>query len=184
MKKLVINKKTGYVSNTPFTIYDSRGITFYSSDFVKGNVSYFNLPKGTYYLTGEIKKTKKPKEYILQRLPRRERNLRKGKYSINFSPNKNKCTINHRLKTIIFDTAFKKAPKYILCDIYAHELGHLLYTTENYADRYATNFLLKRGFNPSQIGRSLHVSLSSKNIDRKRDTNNFLKRTIKKSGHG
>lgn len=171
MRKLVINQITGFTTVLPFKIVDERKIEFYSSDFTnaisKGERLNFNLPKGVYFYDGSFTKLNKPVEHKPIELPPFERNFPKRKYKIMFGNNINKCTINHLTGVILFDNAFKIAPKYVLVDIYLHEMGHRYYKTEHLADLYATKRMLEKGFNKSQIGRSIVVSLRSENIERK-----------------
>ncbi len=173
MRKLILEQKTGFETRSPFIIYDEREIEFYSSNFTnkikEGKKAKFNLPKGIYFIQGFIYKLSKPVHFDSIKLPPKERNFPKQRYKIVFGENKkNKCTIFHKKGIIFFDNVFRIAPKYILYDIYFHELGHQYYITEKYADRYATKRLLELGFNPTQIGRSSILSLSSKSIDRKK----------------
>ena len=49
-----------------------------------------------------------------------------------------------------------------------HEFGHKLFKTEKFADQYAKNMMLKRGYNPLQIVSAQLWGLSSQNYDRKR----------------
>lgn len=169
MKEFYLEDKSGFISYNPFRLYDGRGILFYDSDFVKKDIIEFNLPPGKYFLDGKIYKLDRPFEFKKLELPPKQRNYRRKRYQIRFGKNKNKCTVNHRLGTILFDEAFRIAPKYILYDVYAHELGHSYYKSEELADRYASNLMLKWGFNPSQIGRSPILTLTQLNsFDRKR----------------
>ena len=66
-----------------------------------------------------------------------------------------------------------KNGKIIIFFILYHEYGHTLYETEKYADMYAANIMLKRGYNLSQIGLSQLTALSSKQFERK---NNLISR--------
>jgi hypothetical protein len=49
----------------------------------------------------------------------------------------------------------------------AHEIGHYYYYSENKCDNFAKNKMLKMGFNPSQIAKSIHEALSNKSLKRK-----------------
>lgn len=171
MKRIVLKQKTGFQTRLPFVILDERKITFYTSDFTNsiknGETLSFNLPKGVYYYNGSFLKLEKPVQFKEISLPPRERNFEKVKYKIIYSKNPNKCTVNHLNSTITFDNAFRKAPEYIIADIFYHEIGHRYYSTEEYADKYATKKMLEIGYNPSQIGRSSILSLRKENIDRK-----------------
>jgi len=179
MKKLFLEKKTGFSTKNPFVIYESNGNVFYSSDFVdkikKGKRLVFNLPAGKFYLEGFIDRLDKPKVFKNISLPPPERNIPRKRYKIIFGNNPNKCTIYYKAGLIVFDNAFKDAPLYIKYDIYFHELGHHFYKTEKYADLYAVKKMLDYGFNPSQIGRVSIVSLQSSQLERKKFIINKLK---------
>lgn len=184
MKKITLTEKTGFATSLPFRILDDRKIEFYSNDFVdsvsNGERLKFNLPKGVYYYEGYLEKLPKPVFFKEITLPAKERVLPKKKYFIRYGKNPNKCTVNHLTGEIIFDIAFKDAPKYVLYDIYFHELGHRFYITESLADLYATKRLLDLGFNPSQIGRANILSLSARNMQRKEQKFETLKNLFEK----
>lgn len=179
MNVIHLDKKTGFVSKNNFQIFDEKGIEFYSSSFTdnikNGKIHKFNLPKGSFQILGNLIKLTEPVKFSPILLPPKERDFKPKVYKILFEPNKNKCTINHILGTITFDNAFKIAPKYILYDIYFHELGHNYYTTEKFADLYAAKKMLEVGFNPTQIGRSKLVTLSNNSFNRKEFIINRLK---------
>lgn len=171
MKRIILKEKTGFETRLPFTIFDERKITFYADSFTnkieKNETLKFNLPKGVYFYNGSFTKLPKPVEYPSIELPPKERNFDAKRYKIKFGVNPNKCTVNHLLNTITYDNAFRKAPEYILADIFFHELGHRFYSTEKFADLYATKRMLELGYNPSQIGRSAIISLRSESLERK-----------------
>ena len=179
MKKLSIEKKSGFVAYTPFVIYEPNGNVFYSSDFTDKIANKkklcFNLPVGTFFLEGNIHKLDNPRTFKNISLPPHERNLPKKRYRIIFGVNPNKCTIYYKAGLILFDNAFKEAPLYIKYDIYFHELGHHHYKTEKFADLYAVKKMLDYGFNPSQIGRVSVLALGSANLERKKYIINKLK---------
>jgi len=179
---ITVDKKTGFKALSDFTLYDSKGIEFYNNNFTnsfnhKGLLT-FNVPRGTYKVLGFIEKLDKPINYSTLKLPKKERNWVKKNFNVFFVNNKNKCSINRLTGNIYFDHRFKKAPKYILFDILCHEFGHQYYETEHYADMYATNMMLNLGFNPSQIGKSLIITLTQpNNYYRKNKVVNHLKNT-------
>jgi hypothetical protein len=60
------------------------------------------------------------------------------------------------LGIVIFDKSFKKEPKFVIDYILAHEYGHYFYSgrgneSEIDCDTFASNKLLKMGYNPSQL---------------------------------
>lgn len=144
-----------FTSNGFFEIYDNRGVLFYSSNFTllgkSGKPVKFSLPIGVYNVTGIIEKTK-PFKINLPNLPKIERLKKHGSFNLSFDENPNKCTINYKNRTIIFDNKFKTYPSYVLFFILYHEYGHLLYSSEFKADCAAVYIMLLKGFNKSQIG--------------------------------
>ena len=166
MRDLILEQKTGFTTTLPFTIYESNGQVFYSSDFTdkiaKGERLDFNLPLGVYKYDGSFQKLDRPVPVKQISLPIKERNIASKRYDIQFGNNPNKCTIFYDKGLILFDNSFKNKPLYIKYAIYYHELGHHWYRTEAKADLYASKQLLELGFNPSQIGRASLESLSNK----------------------
>lgn len=166
MLRLHLDKKTGFTSALPFNIYDDRGIIFYSSSFTdkidKGERLLFNLPPGDYLYDGVIRRLDKPVDYKLKKLPPKERRRKKKTYKIIYGNNPNKCTIFYDKGIILFDNSFKKLPLFVRWNIYYHELGHHFYKTEKYADLYAYNAMLKKGFNLTQIGLTSLITLTNK----------------------
>jgi hypothetical protein len=57
---------------------------------------------------------------------------------------------------------------YMRFHVYFHEKGHLLYSTEEFADLYSAKKMLDLGFNKSQIGLSNLEMLSEKQNLRKK----------------
>lgn len=162
MKRFSIAQKTGFRNLTPFEILDKNGVLFYGNYFTKKGLDSsinFNLPIGDYFIDGEIMRLNKPVQHNNVTLPKPQRNFKPKKYKITFANNPNKCTIFHNTGLIVFDNFFKNAPRFILLDIYFHELGHNYYKSEQYADMYATKKMLDIGFNPSQIGLSVLITL-------------------------
>ena len=184
MRRLYIKRKTGFKVKDPYKpiiIRDSRGILFYDTTPIIPKVKRFNLPGGfpLYLESGNIEKLPKPVRYKLSRLPIRERYNKPKPFNfrIKFSNNPNKATIFWNHKAITFDSDFLEMPIPMVYFILFHEFGHRLYKTEKYADLYAKNMMLKRGFNPTQIGLAQIYGLSPKNIERKRY---IIRKLIKK----
>lgn len=172
-----MHKKTGFTNLTPtrpVVIRDFRGVEFYSTIGL-GQVESFNLPEGQYFIeSGLIGELEKPVKVKLIEMPTAQRWMRNPEnFNVYFEYNPNKCTIDWDTDTIVFDTAFQTAPLPSIYFILFHEFGHSLYTTEEYADMYAANRMLQKGFNMSQIGMSPLVSLSEKQYNRK---NNLIDR--------
>ncbi len=166
MKDLILEKKTGFRSTMPFTIYELNGNIFYSSDFTdkiaNGQPLEFNIPEGSYKYNGSFVKLDSPVAVKNVMLPPKERFISTKKYDIIFGDNPNKCTIFYDKGIILFDNQFRNAPLYIKYGIYFHELGHHWYRTEGKADLYAAKKMLDKGFNPSQIAMAVMESLTNK----------------------
>ena len=132
--------------------------------------------------TGNIRPLTRPVKYKLYRLPKIERKYPSPyNFKIIFGYNPNKCTVSWIKKTILFDDNLKEKTVPELFFILYHEYGHKKYKTEKYADLYATNMMLKKGYNPSQIGAAPVTSLSSKQLPRKKYiVNKILKHSKRK----
>ncbi len=171
MTGLIVAKKTGFKNNTPgdaIVIRDFRGKIFYSSEGLRC-VKRFNLPEGNYFVeSGDFTVLNDPVFYEPIAVPYPERNFEKPfNYTLIFAPNINKCTINWDRKTITFDPSLLEMDLPALYFVLYHEYGHHLYNTEKYADSYACNMMLKKGYNPSQIGKGQINTLSSRQDYRK-----------------
>jgi hypothetical protein len=170
MRPLNIDKKTGFRSTMPFLINDQRNIIFYSSDFTdkiaSGKPLEFNMMPGKFMYDGNFVKLDSPVPVKNIATPLKERNVKAGRFDIQFGNNPNKCTIFYDAKVILFDNSFLNKPLYIKYTIYFHELAHLYYVTESKADLYACKVLLELGFNPSQICLAFIESLSDASVER------------------
>lgn len=173
MRKLVVTKKTGFkvtIPNIPVIIRDFRGVIFYTTEPLLPSVKKFNLPKGVYFVdSGYFTPMERPRKYKILPLPPPQRNYPKPfKFKVLFGNNPNKCSIIWDLKTILFDRQFLEKPKFVLDFILFHEFGHALYLSEHLADRLSANYMFIRGYNPSQIGTAPFISLSERQIGRKK----------------
>lgn len=173
-RRLKVNSKTGFrnMTNGRVLIHDSYDRPFYDTREIDNVVYRFNLPEGEYILReGMINRLPTPVDYPLLPLPYPERIKRKNpeNFKVLFAPNPHKCTVDWRGETITYDTVFKHAPLPILVLIYQHEIGHRFYNTENYCDRFAHNYMITAGYNPSQIGIPFCETLSDNAYDRKID---------------
>ena len=171
-RRLFLKDKTGFEVNDifkPIVIRDFRGILFYSTEGMTPNVARFNLPAGEYYIdSGNFRALGRPNQVTLSTLPFPERFYPSSEnFKIAFGTNPHKCTIFWKEKLILFDNAFKEKPLSYIDLILFHERGHSLYKTEKYADLYATNEMLKKGYNESQIGTAHLESLSPAQYERK-----------------
>lgn len=177
MDQIILHKKTGFKNlrlSSPIIIRDFRGIVFYSTEGLQP-VKEFNLPEGCYYIDlGLIGEISTPVKVKLIEMPTAERWMKSPEnFAVYFDDNINKCTIDWEEETIVFDNVFKTRPLPEIYYILYHEFGHSLYLTEKYADMYAANRMLMKGYNMSQIGAAQLSALSHAQYDRK---NNLIDR--------
>jgi hypothetical protein len=178
LKPLILKQKTGFINLNPnrlVVIRDFRGKLFYSTEGLRP-VKLFNLPEGQFFIDqGDFIKLDKPVKKKLVQLPKPERHYKPPfDFSIEFGYNENKCTIQWMKKNILFDNSLMEATIPQLWFILCHEFGHALYTTEKYADLFAVNAMLQKGYNESQIGLAPLTVLSTKQIHRKQNVVNKL----------
>ena len=172
-RDLNLTQKTGFKVNNPtvpINIRDSRGILFYTTEPLLPRVSTFNLPAGKYVVdSGYFSPMSVPVKYNMLRLPlMAQRKLPDPfDFSVTFEPNKHKCTVNFIKKQIIFDTSFKERPLPEIYFILFHEFAHQYFKTEKWCDVLAANYMLVKGFNPSQISEAQIKSLSTRQYNRK-----------------
>lgn len=171
MKQFKVNKKSGFlITKLPLVILDHKKRPFYSTEKLKKKIKAFNLPKGEYYLSeGGFKQMSNPVAYSLFKMPKRERFTKPNpkNFKIVFGDNPHKCLIMWDKNTIFFDNKLKGLTIPEIMFILFHEYGHQKYKTEKYCDLYAANMMLKKGFNPSQIGFSSLNNLSENQFERK-----------------
>jgi len=174
MKQISVANKTGFKIANPnrlLVIRDADGRIFYTNEGLIPNVKAFNLPGGLrlFLDQGAILRMPFPVKYKLFQLPKRQRFLKPSprNFKVSFAKNPNRCTIDWNARTITYDTYLKNASIPTNLFILYHEYGHQYYGTEKYADLYSANCMLRRGFNPSQIGMTIIMSLSPEQIDRK-----------------
>lgn len=181
MYKFTIKQKGGFCSPSSIVkIYDKKGNVFYSHENKRGGKIHFNLPAGTYKSEERIKpykfrvyKTRKPYK------PERTFPLPE-KFTFKYVENPNKCTIYLDRGLIIWDKDFFNSllkPEKVF--ILFHEIGHYFYSTEKKCDVFAAYYMLKMGYNPSQIFKSQNITLSNKphTIERKINVFETLKKT-------
>lgn len=172
MQRLYLDKITGFrikETSKPVIIRDDRGLLFYSTEHLVPRAVQFNLPTGEYFIDkGSITALEKPIEYKTIKLPPVERRFPDPfNFEILFGKNPNKCQISWRLKNIFFDESFKEKtiPEFMF--VLMHEFAHQYYKTEKLVDCLAYNYMLKKGYNPSQIGEAQIDTLSSRQAQRK-----------------
>lgn len=93
-------------------------------------------------------------------LPKKERLISKKTKSY-FDPNLNEIAVtNQKTGEIWFGKKFAELPLSARYFVKAHEEGHQFYDSEESADMYAFNELLKKGFSPYQCVSSLEKHLT------------------------
>ncbi len=185
-RTLNVTRKTGFLvtdKSVPISILDFRGISFYRPGMV---VDSFNLPTGKYIIdSGAFTPMINPVKFKLESLPMAETAFAQPPvdFKIFFDDNRNKCSIFWKEKMIVFDRSFADKPLPELYFIYLHEFGHAkygykrLYTmkqAEAFCDMYASNEMLRMGFNPSQIMAAPRNTLS----DRQEYRKNYVEDTL------
>ncbi len=177
-----IKSKKGYFAPQEKIVIFREGckIPFYMFDYsnrVNKFKRHFNLPKGTYTTENNIKKAPIKKQHI-NKLPKKEAHRNNAKkFQLIFAPNPNKATVNFTKKIIILDNKYKHGSFTNIVFILAHEFGHRYYTTEKYADLYAQNYMLKMGFNNSQIMEAIENILTMESSDYRK---NYIYKKLKK----
>lgn len=195
MRDLFVPQKTGFRvldPSKPIIIRDQRGIVFYTTEPMLPRVTWFNLPAGRYKVDqGGIVSTQYPRKYKMITLPPKQRTMKDPtRFKVQFAENPNKCTVSWSMETITFDDSFRSEPLPVLDFILFHEFGHQFYGaamdatqeqkefSEKCCDMFAANRMKQKGYNPSQIGRALITSLSSRQIERKENIVTELKKTL------
>ncbi len=173
--RLVVTHKRGFFSpDKNLRIYDKDRKPFYYH-FKEGGRE-FNLPKGVYYTKNKIKALKLPKKYKYK-FPKKERNIRKPeKIKIFFGKNPHKASVVLQKGIILMDNSFKKFPRFVIEYVLQHEIGHYQFSSETGADAYARCMMLKKGYNPSQIGMASRITLSKSSKHRITKCYNHLKK--------
>lgn len=190
MVELNINAKTGFKitdPNKPVVIRDFRGLFFYSTEGLAPNVEEFNLPGfGKYFVdSGHFKQLPEPVRFKRLALPAIAENKffpDPTQFKIEFGDNPYKCTVSYVKGIIKFDNAFRDASLPQIYFLLYHEYGHQFFKTEKYADFMSANYMMVKGFNPSQIVTAPWTTLSDKQEFRKQllvrriiEVNNGLK---------
>ena len=127
-----------------------------------------------------IQKLDRPVEFKLPPLPKKNHNPKTlPDLKVFFGENPNKCSVFIEKGIILFDNSFKEYPPFVLQFILYHEIGHFYYRgeglkSENNCDVFASHYMLKRGFNPSQIKIAQGITLNS-GLRKKHLVNNLEK---------
>ena len=180
MQLITINSKTGFRSkNGSVRILDKNFQPFYFFDSKPGFI--FNLPAGIYWTVSEIEKAKRPKVFYVPSLPIPEQKNAKlpSDLKIVIGENPHKASVWTKKNVVLLDhELFEIHPKPRIVYIFLHELGHYFYKTEWKADLFAAVYMLKKGYNPSQVFDASRNSLSAKNYKRIEKTFKNLQKNV------
>jgi hypothetical protein len=147
-----LNKKGGFHCDGQVKVHTPDGKVFY--EFKKKTPFYFNLPKGIYHIEGNVKPLKKAIEYKIKEKRKKESDHalpQRNELKIEFGDNPNKASIWVKKHYILLDNRYKDAPQVVKDYLIAHEIGHYRFKTERYADEFAQQVLLDKGYPMSLI---------------------------------
>ncbi len=173
LKRLQLDCKTGFnnTGSSPIVILDEFYREFYNTSEMVNRISQFNLPAGEYYImSGKFQPMASPVNYPLFSMPRLERRMPQNpeNFKINYANNPNTGTIHWDNHYIVLDKSLRSQPFTVLEFIVNHEYAHRFYDKNEHAcDLYATNKMLRAGYNPEQIGYAIVDTLSDGNNARK-----------------
>jgi hypothetical protein len=143
-----LKNKTGFSSSGGAVMVTHAGGKLFYQVERKGPFS-FNLPKGQYVIKGNVKMLSKPIEYKIKANRVQESNHtlpKRGELQIEFGDNPNKASIWVKKHKILIDNRYKDAPEVVKAYLIAHEIGHYRYKTERFADEFAQQVLLDKGY--------------------------------------
>lgn len=156
-----LKTKTGFSCAGAVIVTRPDGSVFYQHK-KKGPFS-FNLPAGVYNIQGQnVKMLKRPIEYKIKAQRKQESDHvlpKPHELRIEFGDNPNKASIWVKKHFILIDNQYRNAPEVIKEYLIAHEIGHYRYKTERFADEFAQQVLLDKGFNMSQIVQAAAATL-------------------------
>ncbi len=174
MGKIIVSRpSTFYTRQRDIVIYDMYNKPFYVNPNMEGSLN-FNLPVGEFFTDNFI--TEKPfKPYVKYCNPN-FKGVDPNSFDIIFTENKNKASINYAGKYIKIDTSHCKDFLPCVYYLFKHEIGHLIngsdihnpnggliFDAELHCDKYAENWMLSHGFNPSQVELSRKTLMSKPN---------------------
>lgn len=139
--------KTGFSSSGGVVMVTRGGKLFYQ---VKRESPFkFNLPKGQYEIKGNVKMLSRPIDYKIKanRIKESDHPLpKRGQLVIEYGDNPNKASIWVNKHRILIDNQYRNAPEVVKAYLIAHEIGHYRYKSEQYADEFAQQILLDKGY--------------------------------------
>jgi hypothetical protein len=160
MRKLAVESKTGFFSDSVVHILDENKRLFYFHPN-KEKCLHFNLPEGKYFIKSDSQLRKLP---VPVKYPELELSFTYEKIplinKVFEKRNPNKATIYVGKKQIDIDSSivnhwFKPAFVFVVF----HELGHNFSKSEIECDKFSFNNMLELGYNPIQCEAARHMLL-------------------------
>lgn len=194
MLPMEVMKPSGfYCEDKTFTIYDVNGFMFYSRKS-KERGTHFNLPAGKFTTDSPNIVPRSFRIYRTPALPSKERNLptpSKVEFKIYDTPNKCIVVREKGIWLIVMSPSLANGQRISKDLAIAHEFGHKYYgganpvtdfdkyiASEMKCDHYAIDYLLRNGYNPSQLNNAEKLTLSNSagSEKRKKYIHEILKR--------
>jgi hypothetical protein len=180
LKTIYIDKLTGFkTSDKNIKVFYKNGMPFYLKPNEKGKEVKFNLLSGIYNTDNNLIKLNLPVKYQLPVLPKIERKIElPNTINVSYGENPNKCSVWLKQGQVLLDNSFKKYPQFVRLFILYHEAGHYFYKTESKCDKFASHYMLKLGYNPSQIVLANKTTITSE--FRKKECFNYNQKVKRK----
>lgn len=160
----VLSEKTGFEASGSVRVLYPDGSVFYAID--KKGPFQFNLPKGRYIFQTPVKRLARPVVFQFKSKRKVEKNIPLPgikDLKIEYGDNPNKATIFLKEFRILFDNQFKTAAPVIKDYLLYHEIGHFLYKSEEFADEFAQESLIRLGYPESLVYKASRDTLSPGN---------------------
>lgn len=151
-------------------IFDKKGNLFYGYNPQNNNPFFFNINISQFTSSGNLRYSDKKLIYNVN-TPGRSVKMPKD-ISIIFTDT-GKASIDRSTGELCLNIRYKDSSKFIIYYLYLHEMGHFLYPTnaartgkrdrykEFQCDKFAAKWMLKIGFNPSQVLAALKFVLGN-----------------------
>lgn len=164
LRLIRMTKPGGLVSpDASIIVYDKDKAVFYAADRKPGEKSIrFNLPRGVFYTAGNFGFCQLHR-WQLPKLPPKEKNEPLPKSAkVIVKENPSKCSVARKdgVMLIWIDPEISALPMVRKVPIIAHEIAHTWYYSEPACDIWAAWYLLKNGWNKSQLDHAHRNNLS------------------------
>lgn len=180
MPILLVDKKSGFKSDSPMVVIYHRGQAFYAKKN-RGKGLRFNLPPGHYdVIAGRVYPGKVVDYPFIKNSQPNDITRFPNDLDISFIDNPKKCSVDLRRGKIYFDHSFRTMPRYVLMYVAGHELGHYYFKgrgqqSEKDCDTFSSNMMLAMGYNPSQINAAIKQALGGHYLSKCRKQYNLEK---------